>query len=61
MIYIDFTYIDDIIEGIMRLIDKVPEKHQVYNIGNNKPEKLMVFINTLEKCLSKSLGREVEF
>lgn len=60
-LYRDFTYIDDIIEGIMRLIDKVPEKHQVYNIGNNKPEKLMVFINTLEKCLSKSLGREVEF
>ena len=35
--------------------------HKVYNIGNNKPEKLMVFIETLEKALSNSLGREVVF
>src|SRR5690554_4713670 len=50
-LYRDFTYIDDIIEGIIRLTKTPPQKHQVYNIGNNKPEKLMVFINTLEKCL----------
>lgn len=60
-LYRDFTYIDDIIEGIIRLCIKIPEKHQVYNIGNNKPEKLMVFINTLEKCLSNALGKKVEF
>lgn len=60
-LYRDFTYIDDIIEGIIRLCTKIPEKHQVYNIGNNKPEKLMVFINTLEKCLSNALGKKVEF
>lgn len=63
-LYRDFTYIDDIVEGIERLLsnpscEAVP--HKVFNIGNNCPEKLMIFITTLEKCLSKSLGREVEF
>lgn len=65
-LYRDFTYIDDIVEGIERLLlnpsvgeNNVP--HKVFNIGNNNPEKLMVFIETLEKCLSKALGREVVF
>ncbi|MEH7214283.1 GDP-mannose 4,6-dehydratase [Priestia megaterium] len=63
-LYRDFTYIDDIITGIESLItcpsqEKVP--HRVFNIGNNNPEKLMTFITTLEKCLSKSLGTEVVF
>lgn len=62
--YRDFTYIDDIIEGVHRIIhkpstDKV--KHRVLNIGNNNPEKLMVFIRTLEECLSTSLNRNIEF
>lgn len=63
-LYRDFTYIDDIIEGIERLLNNPPEgevQHLVYNIGNNNPEKLMVFITTLEKALSKALGREVHF
>ncbi|AXN37651.1 GDP-mannose 4,6-dehydratase [Peribacillus butanolivorans] len=65
-LYRDFTYIDDIVEGIERLLsnpsvgdNNVP--HKVFNIGNNNPEKLMVFIETLEKCLSNTLGREVQF
>ncbi len=63
-LYRDFTYIDDIVEGIGRIIynpsvDTVP--HRVFNIGNNNPEKLMVFITTLENCLSKAVGREVVF
>lgn len=63
-LYRDFTYVDDIVEGIERLlsnppVDEVPNK--VYNIGNNSPEKLMVFITTLEKCLSKAMGRDVVF
>lgn len=63
-LYRDFTYIDDIVEGIVRLIDNPPVEDvpsAVFNIGNNNPEKLMVFIGTLEKCLSKSLNREVVF
>ena len=50
----DFTYIDDIVEGIIRLLDKVPiadennAYYKIYNIGNNKPVKLMDFIYILE-------------
>lgn len=63
-LYRDFTYIDDIVEGIQRLLSNPPieeVKHKVFNIGNNNPEKLMVFIETLEKALSNSLGRKVVF
>ena len=66
----DFTYIDDIVEGIIKTLDnpaignsnwnsslpdpassKAPWK--IYNIGNNKPVKLMDYINALEKKLGK--------
>ena len=63
-LYRDFTYIDDIVEGIERLIPAAPTTtvpHTIYNIGNNSPEKLMTFIETLERCLSKASGREVVF
>lgn len=65
--YRDFTYIDDIVEGIVKLMDTPPTKtlesaaHTIYNIGNSQPEKLMVFITSLENALSKSLGREIKF
>ncbi|USK38695.1 SDR family NAD(P)-dependent oxidoreductase [Cytobacillus firmus] len=63
-LYRDFTYIDDIVVGIERLISSPPVDtvpHKVFNIGNNSPEKLMTFIGALEKALSNSLGREVVF
>lgn len=66
-LYRDFTYIDDITTGIEKLIDCPPTKsetnpaHSVFNIGNNKPEKLMDFILALESSLSTSLGRVIEF
>ena len=65
-LYRDFTYIDDIIEGMARLLAKPPiaaktAAHRVFNIGNSRPEKLMTFIETLERCLSKSTGKAVEF
>jgi len=65
-LYRDFTYIDDVVEGIIRVLFKAPivetrACHKIYNIGNNRPEKLMVFIETLEKCLGKALGEKVEF
>lgn len=63
-LYRDFTYIDDIVEGIERLLNNPPEgevQHTVFNIGNNHPEKLMVFIQTLEKAFSQALGRDVKF
>ncbi|MBW9204040.1 NAD-dependent epimerase [Bacteroidales bacterium SW292] len=52
----DFTYIDDIIEGVVRVIDKIPCKDvpaEVYNIGCGHPMSLMDFIHTLEDALGK--------
>lgn len=57
----DFTYIDDIVTGVQRILSYPPNEggvpHQVFNIGNNKPEPLMYFIETLEKALSKATGK----
>ncbi|HHT96079.1 MAG TPA: NAD-dependent epimerase/dehydratase family protein [Clostridia bacterium] len=53
----DFTYIDDIVTAVVNIMGKIPvdtedgAPHKVYNIGNNKPENLLYFIETLEKCL----------
>src|SRR5690554_5047742 len=61
--YRDFTYIDDIIEGLYRVTNKTFDdtvKHRVFNIGNSNPEKLMVFINALEEALSKTLKKNIE-
>lgn len=55
----DFTYIDDIVEGIMRLIHKPPSQnteqppYKIYNIGNNNPVKLIDFITILEEHIGK--------
>lgn len=60
----DFTYIDDIVDGIERILNKIPvadPPHQIFNIGNNRPEKLMMFILTLERTLGRALGKEVQF
>lgn len=62
--YRDFTYIDDIVKGIVNVMPNPPQKdengtpHKLYNIGNNKPEKLMDFIQTLEQCLGKEAIKE---
>ena len=62
--YRDFTYIDDIIEGIVRLLDYIPKEdennafYKIYNIGNNNPVKLMDFINILEESLGRSAKKE---
>ncbi|MEG1545398.1 MAG: GDP-mannose 4,6-dehydratase [Tannerellaceae bacterium] len=53
----DFTYIDDIITGVVNVMGHVPEptkdgaRYKVYNIGNNQPESLMLFVETLERVL----------
>ncbi len=46
----DFTYIDDIVDGVIKVIDN-PSNYNVYNIGNNAPVSLMEFIETLEAAL----------
>lgn len=66
-LYRDFTFVDDIVDGIIGLMAVPPVKteesaaHTVFNIGNNDPVKLMDFITSLETALSHSLGRDVAF
>lgn len=56
----DFTYIDDIIEGVVKVIEKAPtdqEEHpyyRVFNIGNSQPVDLMEFIHTMEEAIGKN-------
>ena len=71
----DFTYIDDIVEGVLRVLDQPASSNlnwssskpdpsssnapwKVYNLGNNKPVKLMDYIEALEKALGKKAKKE---
>ncbi|MCK5538358.1 MAG: NAD-dependent epimerase [Bacteroidales bacterium] len=49
----DFTYIDDIVDGIIKVIDNPSQNYNIYNIGNNAPVSLMEFIETIEDKLDK--------
>lgn len=61
----DFTYIDDIVEGVVRVMQKAPDKatgedglplppYAVYNIGNNQPENLLDFVTILQEELIRA-------
>ena len=50
----DFTYIDDIIEGVFRIINGTPRKYALYNIGGGQPENLLEFIDTLQNELVRA-------
>lgn len=61
----DFTYVDDIVEGVMRVMAKAPERrmgedglpvppYKVYNIGNNRPENLLDFVRILQEELTRA-------
>lgn len=68
----DFTYIDDIVESIFRLLDKIPQAnseweeadvsssfapYKIYNIGNNTPVSLLKFIETIESAVGKEADK----
>ena len=58
----DFTYIDDIVEGVQRIIEQPildRERYKIYNIGNSRSEKLADFIETLEKHLGKKAKKNL--
>ncbi len=70
----DFTYVDDIVEGVKRIMQCAPEKangedglplppYRVYNIGNNKPENLLDFVTILQEELvrAKVLPEDYDF
>ncbi len=61
----DFTYVDDIVEGVVRVMQKAPDKqngedglpippYAVYNIGNNRPENLLDFVTILQEELVRA-------
>jgi len=57
----DFTYIDDIIDGVIAIFNKAPSKkwgYKIFNLGNNKPVELMYFVESLEKALGKEFDKE---
>lgn len=61
----DFTYIDDIVMGVLSVFAKPPQKkgdvppHTIYNLGNDKSEALMDFIRTLERAIGKPATLEM--
>jgi UDP-glucuronate 4-epimerase len=60
----DFTYIDDIVNGIEGIFDVIPDNgkaapYSIYNIGNNNPVKLMDFIASIEKSCGKAAIKEM--
>lgn len=70
----DFTYIDDIVEGVIRVMKKSPDRlngedglpippYKVYNIGNNRPENLLDFVTILQEELIRAevLPKDYDF
>ena len=65
----DFTYIDDIVTGVVNVMEKTPERNEngvrykVYNIGNNKPENLLDFVDILQQELIRAevLPKDYDF
>ena len=70
----DFTYVDDIVEGVRRVMEKPPKKetgedglpippYAVYNIGNSHPENLLEFVDILQQELIRAnvLSEEYNF
>lgn len=58
----DFTYIDDIVNGVTKIIEKNIDSrvhYKIYNIGNNKTESLKDFIKTIEKVIGKKSIKEM--
>ena len=68
----DFTYVDDIVEGVVRIMQHAPEKaigedglpvppYKVYNIGNNRPENLLDFVTILQEELISAKVLPVDY
>ena len=53
----NFTFIDDIVDGVLRVLNH-PEKYELYNIGNCRAEKLLVFIENIERSIGRKATLE---
>ena len=59
----DFTFIDDIVDGVLRALDRPPAAappHAIYNLGNNRSEKLLDFIAAMEAALGRKAQMRLE-
>ncbi|MEJ0028411.1 MAG: NAD-dependent epimerase/dehydratase family protein [Rhizomicrobium sp.] len=59
----DFTYIDDIVDGVLRALDRPAAgepPHAVYNLGNHRSEKLLDYIATLEDAIGRKADKRLE-
>jgi UDP-glucuronate 4-epimerase len=59
----DFTYIDDIVDGVLRALERPPSgtpPHAIYNLGNHKSEKLTDFIAEIEKAMGRTAEKILE-
>jgi len=60
--YRDFTYVEDVVEALLRMLCNQPVgdennvRYKIYNVGNNKPERLLYLI----ECIEQALGREAK-
>ena len=54
----DFTYVDDIVEGIVRVIDR-PDGYRIFNIGNSNRVELMSYIRAIEAAVGKKANLEL--
>jgi UDP-glucuronate 4-epimerase len=55
----DFTYVDDIVEGTLRVLDR-PASYEIYNIGNHQPVALLDYIALLEQALGRKAQLEMQ-
>lgn len=61
----DFTFIDDIVAGVLAALDRPPgdaegRPHRVYNLGNHRSEELMTFVRTIEEACGKEAIKEFD-
>lgn len=49
----DFTYITDIVDGVLAALDRPPQAHRIYNLGNDRPEELKTLLHHIEKACGK--------
>ncbi|HLS84685.1 MAG TPA: NAD-dependent epimerase/dehydratase family protein, partial [Burkholderiales bacterium] len=55
----DFTYVDDIVEGTLRVLDK-PSRYAIYNIGNHSPVRLLDYIAAMEQAFGRKAKLEMK-
>jgi UDP-glucuronate 4-epimerase len=61
----DFTYVDDIVNGLVAALERPPKadpsevRHKIYNLGNNKPTKLLDFLGLVERAMGRKAKRKM--